>query len=462
MSLHRRFVFLVNPLALWCWACRKLLGCAGEGRYLISCLSFRTSYSLCACLLTAFRGGLCGCGSVFLCVLQLCGLFCAMLAAWTLTGQLLFPFKRRNSGVAPGVFPVGSGALSTSRPDPPRRLGRSVGQQWCSCCSDDRVAGRTAATSRSWLSPESTARRAANVVYPDDSGGLPPCRKCGEPTILRRVRKTTINHGRPFWTCPSCDAFSWADCPLCFCGYGAISQRRKVSDGKRNEGKFFFGCANEDFESQCEFFAWEDDLPTFEERKSSTTPDENADIKAALRPGMLHTMPPKFLHALRFAVSHNGRLRLSGDMEVRQRILLALAVALQFQSKWPLLIVCPSHWRPTWCGEARQWLNPITSVCSVSCEGDVQALEDVSSSCVVVTSYHMLLSISDEWLDEAGVVLVDECHSLRGEDTARYHEVKKLLRCDHFIFLSSFSSKTAEQLCPQLPLWKLPSDSHDD
>lgn len=388
-----------------------------------------------------------------------------MLAAWTPAGQLLFPFKRRHFGVAPGVLSVGSGALSTSRPDPPRRVGRAVRQKWCSCgMDDDRVAGRTADTSRWWSSTESTAGRTAKVVYPDDLGAPPPCRQCGGPTVLRRVGKLTVNHGRPYWKCrsDSCNKLSWADCPLCDCGYGAISRRYVVGDGKRNQGKFFFGCARGDPESQCNFFAWGDALPTLDERWSLTTPDDNADIKAALRPGMWHTMPPHFLHALRFAVSHNGRLLLSCDTKVRQRMLLALAVALQFEFKWPLLIVCPSHWRLTWYREARQWLEPITSVFSVRCEADVQAVKDVSSSCAVITSYHMLPSFPDEWLDEVGVVLVDECHSLQGDNTVRYHAVKKLLRCNHFIFLCAFSSKTAEQLCPQLPLWTLPSDSHDD
>lgn len=280
--------------------------------------------------------------------------------------------------------------------------------------------------------------------------------------LLRRVRKRNINHGRLYWSCCSCSAFAWADCPLCHCGYGAVSNRYVVGEGKRNQGKFFFGCARGDLKSQCNFFAWEDGLPTLDERELSITPDENADIKAALRPGMLRTMPPSFLHALRFSVTHNGRLRLSGDTEVRQGILLALAVALQFEFKWPLLIVCPSHSRSTWYTQAEQWLGPISSVLSVCCEADVQAVDDVPSSCVVVTSYHMLCSFPDEWLDEVGVVLVDEGHSLQGDGTTRYHAVKKLLRCDHFIFLCAFSSKTSEQLCPELPLWTLPSESHDD
>lgn len=451
--------------------------------YLIGSLSCPNRYLLCACLLTAFRDRSCvvlGLGAALIAffpllpplfcsdgsgpfapvLLQLCGLLHKMLAAWTHVGQLLVPFKRTMFDVAPSVAPIGPGAMSKARPEPPRRVGHALGQKRCSCTANDRNAGRVADSPRRWFSLKTSAGRFRKVVYPHDVGEPPLCRKCEEPAVLRRVDKPTINHGRPFWTCRSCDAFAWADCPLCYCGDGATSRRQVVSKRKGNQGKFFFSCAR--LKSNCDFFAWEDALPALEERLFSSTQDVGADFKAVPRSGMLRTMPPNFLNALRFAVSHRGRIRLSGDMLVRHQVLLALAVAWEFQSKRPLLVVCPAYRRYTWYIETRQWLGPSMSVFSISCEADVKEVEDISSSCAVIASFHMLPRLPEEWLDKADVVLVDESHSLRGEDTSRYQIVKRLLRCDHVIFLCAYSSKTAEQLCPQLPLWAPPSDRHDD
>lgn len=388
-----------------------------------------------------------------------------MIVAWTSLGQRLVPFKCRNCRVAPSVLPVRPGALSKYPPVSSPRVGHAVAQKRSSAADGVVIVGRAAQNPRPWFSSGPTVLPSAKVVFPDKlAAGPPPCDQCGDPTTLQRVRKASINHGRPFWLCKSCKVMTWADCPLCECGDGAISRRYVVGEGKPKEGKFFFSCAHQNHKDRCNFFAWEDNLPSLDERKLSDAPSSSTGrIEDALRPGMLHTLQPNALRALRFAVSCGGRVLLIGDAGQRRKIHLGMAVAVQYELAWPLLVVCPSHLLSAWSVEARQWLGPTTYVLSVRSEADVKEAEgfSISMSCAIITSYAMLHSFSGKWLDKVRVVIVDECHQLRDEDTARFQAVQDLCRSDHVVFLCGFPSAKAEQLWPQLQSWMLPSDRQD-
>lgn len=116
-----------------------------------------------------------------------------------------------------------------------------------------------------------------------------------------------------------------------------------------------------------------------------------------------------------FAASHGGKVLLAGDMEQGQKILLAMSAALQYESKWPLLVVSPAQLRSTWSEEAHQWLGPTTSVFPVSSEADVKNAECLSSSWETITSYALLSCFSEAWLTKDRVIIVDESQQLRYE-----------------------------------------------
>lgn len=381
-----------------------------------------------------------------------------MLVAWTAAGQLL-PLKCHPFRDSPSVTPTRPCALSKYRTDVSRHSGCVVAR--VRDADDLVVGGTTAASPPLWFPPGRTGKSCAELVYPDDvAGGPPPCLKCGDPTFLQHVRKFTINHGRPMWRCKSCDAHSWADCPLCYCGDGAVSKRRVAGKGTANEGRFFFCCATDDQKQQCRMFAWEDHLPSVAERKarhmSITPPDSVGRIAGALRPEMLNALDQDLLAGLRFSASHGGKVLLAGDMEQGQKILLALSAALQYESKWPLLVISPAQLRSTWSEEAHRWLGPTTSVFPVSSEADVKNAECLSSSWVIVTSYALLPCFSEAWLTKDRVIIVDESQQLRYEHTERFHTARDLLNNDHVVLVYGYPSAKAEEQWPELPSWTRP------
>jgi transcription elongation factor Elf1 len=68
-----------------------------------------------------------------------------------------------------------------------------------------------------------------------------PCPECGEDRPVWTVKKAGPNRGRPFISCPECDAFAWCDlrpCPTC----GATLFVAQVKKGGPNLGRRFRAC----------------------------------------------------------------------------------------------------------------------------------------------------------------------------------------------------------------------------
>eukprot|EP00050_Salpingoeca_kvevrii_P021508 m.111733 g.111733 ORF g.111733 m.111733 type:complete len:511 (+) comp9378_c0_seq1:455-1987(+) len=123
------------------------------------------------------------------------------------------------------------------------------------------------------------------------------------------------------------------------------------------------------------------------------------------------------------AIQRGGRILLGDEMGLGKTI-QALAIALHYQSEWPLLVVCPSSLRLTWAAEIEKWLGLDSD--------NVQVLltsRNKPSALVCVASYDIITRLN-ETLQTSNfrVIVCDESHYLKSPSAKRTQTLVPLLQ----------------------------------
>eukprot|EP00441_Pelagodinium_beii_P043767 CAMPEP_0197637374 /NCGR_PEP_ID=MMETSP1338-20131121/12620_1 /TAXON_ID=43686 ORGANISM="Pelagodinium beii, Strain RCC1491" /NCGR_SAMPLE_ID=MMETSP1338 /ASSEMBLY_ACC=CAM_ASM_000754 /LENGTH=708 /DNA_ID=CAMNT_0043209793 /DNA_START=30 /DNA_END=2156 /DNA_ORIENTATION=- len=178
-----------------------------------------------------------------------------------------------------------------------------------------------------------------------------------------------------------------------------------------------------------------------------------------------HRLPDKLmpyqLEGVKFGLSKGGRCLLGDDMGLG-KTLQALALALQYQEDWPVLVVCPSSLRWVWKEQALDWLPDLVA-------GDVQVIMKGADNLdpkakIWIISYNLLASDAKKGKFQQrpdghphGVVIADESHNIKDWGTARTKVVVPLLRkASRAVLLSGTPTRNSAdelhaQLCGLMP-----------
>jgi SWI/SNF-related matrix-associated actin-dependent regulator 1 of chromatin subfamily A len=118
---------------------------------------------------------------------------------------------------------------------------------------------------------------------------------------------------------------------------------------------------------------------------------------------------------LSFGIKHHGRLLLADEMGVGKTI-QSLAVAYIYRYEWPLLIICPPTLKFNWQNEVKRWYPDIQPHQIQLINNKKTALK--VSVQIMIVSYDLAWRMKDMF-DNVRVVIVDEAHYLKGQDSKR-------------------------------------------
>ncbi|CAG8759164.1 3946_t:CDS:10 [Gigaspora margarita] len=125
------------------------------------------------------------------------------------------------------------------------------------------------------------------------------------------------------------------------------------------------------------------------------------------------------------AVIRNGRILLGDEMGLGKTI-QALTICKFYESEWPVLIICPSSLRLTWCSEIQKWLGVRESHIQV-----IFHLKDKINRPTpkfLITSYDCAAKIGCDFADKFNIVITDEAHYLKNKDTKRSKSICPLIQ----------------------------------
>ncbi|CAG8536687.1 28583_t:CDS:2, partial [Racocetra persica] len=125
------------------------------------------------------------------------------------------------------------------------------------------------------------------------------------------------------------------------------------------------------------------------------------------------------------AIMRNGRILLGDEMGLGKTI-QALTICKFYESEWPVLIICPSSLRLTWCSEIQKWLGVRESHIQV-----IFHLKDKinrPSPKFVITSYDCAAKLGGDLADKFNIVITDEAHYLKNKDTKRSRSICPLIQ----------------------------------
>ena len=123
-----------------------------------------------------------------------------------------------------------------------------------------------------------------------------------------------------------------------------------------------------------------------------------------------------------YIVHHGGRGLIADAMGLGKTV-QAIAIAHQYRSEWPVLVVCPVSLTFNWANEFMQWTDmPLTRIHTVAKQKSIPSTADV-----VLVSYTMLDQLEaimaaggqDNAANPFKVVVLDESHMIKSIDAKR-------------------------------------------
>ncbi|XP_076821185.1 SWI/SNF-related matrix-associated actin-dependent regulator of chromatin subfamily A-like protein 1 isoform X1 [Clavelina lepadiformis] len=151
---------------------------------------------------------------------------------------------------------------------------------------------------------------------------------------------------------------------------------------------------------------------------------------------LVSSLMPFQRDGVNFAISRNGRILLADDMGLGKTV-QSICVAAYYQSKWPLLIICPSSVRLMWKEALLRWLPSRLNDDDVTVVLTGRDVLSHSTSVTVIT-YDLLTKHQKIYEDKKfQVAILDESHFIKNFKTARSRAVAAVLRHSKHVLLLS-------------------------
>ena len=128
---------------------------------------------------------------------------------------------------------------------------------------------------------------------------------------------------------------------------------------------------------------------------------------------------------VRFVLRNGGRALLGDEMGLGKTV-QALAVLSAYKDEWPVLIVCPSSLRESWCNSIQEWLGVSENKIRVVHNGKDAEQTRIGSFDFLVISYNFLDKIELE--GKFNLVIVDESHYLKDPSAKRTKAALPILK----------------------------------
>lgn len=174
-------------------------------------------------------------------------------------------------------------------------------------------------------------------------------------------------------------------------------------------------------------------LKMFSNSSNFSVNHKDVDI-SRIEPTLLNSLFPFQKEGIQFGVSKGGRCLIADEMGLGKTI-QALGIADYYRDEWPLLVVCPSSMRFQWEEEIRRNLPHVPSY---SIYVLTNSKDDFERAKVVILSYDLMGTKKDMLKSYGfGVMILDECHSLKSIKTKRTKAALELVaKCKRVILLS--------------------------
>ena len=174
-----------------------------------------------------------------------------------------------------------------------------------------------------------------------------------------------------------------------------------------------------------------------------TAPVSHIDVDARfamINGNIRKSLYPFQVQGVKFAIERHGRVLIADQMGVGKTV-QAIAVADAYRDEGPLLCIVPASMRYVWADELERWMPDLTPrrMDVILGSADKFMLQKLARATraqptwsggrrVVVTSYHMLHHLREEFLDVRwGCVIADESHILRTSTSWENDEPKMVL-----------------------------------
>lgn len=161
------------------------------------------------------------------------------------------------------------------------------------------------------------------------------------------------------------------------------------------------------------------------------TEEDHKPVKALDLEGLGGQLLPFQVDAVEFGLRHHARFLLGDEMGLGKTI-TALALAKHFVEEWPVLVIAPAPLCRVWQDQALRWLPKLLAPKDVVVVRSGQEVVPTAAKMVVV-SYNLLSAAQQDSskpgsFREFQIVIVDECHQLRGQSSKRAQAVVPLAR----------------------------------
>eukprot|EP00439_Symbiodinium_sp_Y106_P002943 s5487_g1.t1 len=161
------------------------------------------------------------------------------------------------------------------------------------------------------------------------------------------------------------------------------------------------------------------------------TVEDYKPVKGLDLDGLGGQLLPFQVEAVEFGLRHHARFLLGDEMGLGKTI-TALALAKHFLEAWPVLVIAPAPLCRVWQDQALRWLPKLLAPKDVVVVRSGQEVVPTAAKMVVV-SYNLLSAALQDSstpgsFREFQMVIVDECHQLRGQSSKRAQAVVPLAR----------------------------------
>ncbi|XP_014287672.1 SWI/SNF-related matrix-associated actin-dependent regulator of chromatin subfamily A-like protein 1 [Halyomorpha halys] len=174
-------------------------------------------------------------------------------------------------------------------------------------------------------------------------------------------------------------------------------------------------------------------LKIFSNPSNFSVNHKDVDI-SCIEPTLFNSLFPFQKEGIQFGVSKGGRCMIADEMGLGKTI-QALGISDFYRDEWPLLVVCPSSMRFQWEEEIRRNLPHVPSY---SIYVLTNSKDEFERAKVVILSYDLMGTKKDLLKSYGfGVMILDECHSLKNIKTKRTKAALELVAKSKRVILLS-------------------------